>query len=116
MGDGRSERLAQARGLGRKARSFVSDPVEGLIALHAKVAERKELSAMRSEGTGSALMPWPPCPYEVDENWEQMLHEFTGSPWPCPISYDFWESWSRAMGSFEEKAVQLGPGAFGGWG
>ena len=45
-------------------------------------------------------MPWPPCPYEVDENWEQMLHEFTGSPWPCPVSDDFWELWSRVMGSY----------------
>ncbi len=71
---------------------------------------------MRSEGPGKALMPWPPCPYEVDENWEQMLHEFTGSPWPCPVSDDFWELWSRVMGSFEGKGIQLGRGAFGGWG
>jgi methyltransferase family protein len=116
MRDGRSERLAQVRRLGRTARAVSSDPVEGLIGLHAKVAERKELRAMRSEGPGTALMPWPPCPYEVDENWEQMLHEFTGSPWPCPVSDDFWELWSRVMGSYEGKGVKLGRGAFGGWG
>lgn len=104
------------RRLGRTARAVLSDPVEGLIGLHAKVAEHKELRAMRSAAPGSALMPWPPCPYEIDENWEQLLHEFTGSPWPCPVADDFWESWSQVMGSFEGQRVQLGRGAFGGWG
>ena len=123
MRDGKSERLHQARRLGRMAGrlgrmagTLLSDPVEGLIGLRAKVAERKELRAMRTRGIGTVLMPWPPCPYEVDENWEQMLHEFTGSPWPCPVSDDFWELWSRVMGSFEGKGIQLGRGAFGGWG
>jgi len=61
-------------------------------------------------------MPWPPCPYDVDENWEQRLHEFAGSSWPCSASEDFWELWPLVMGSFEAKGFRLGRGAFGGWG
>jgi hypothetical protein len=114
MRDAQSQKLSQGRRVGRLARAFLSDPVEGLLNVHAKVAERKEERAKRTKGGG--FMPWPPCPYDVDENWEQSLHEWVGAPWPCPVSDDFWELWSRLMGSLEGKGLGLGRGAFGGWG
>lgn len=115
MRDGQSQKLNQGGRAGRLARAFLSDPVEGVLNVHARVAERKEKRAKRTKGVGG-FMPWPPCPYDFDENWEQSLHEFVGSPWPCPVSDDFWELWSRVMASLEGKGLGLGRGAFGGWG
>ena len=110
--DAQSRKLSQGR---RLALGFLRDPVEGLLNAHARVAERKEIRATRTRGVGG-FMPWPPCPYDVDENWEQRLHGFAGSSWPCSASDDFWELWPLVMGSLEEKGFRLGRGAFGGWG
>ena len=110
--DAQSGKLSEG---GRLVRGFLREPVEGLLNLHARVAERKEIRATRKNGVGG-FMPWPPCPYEVDENWEQRIHEFAGSPWPCSVSDEFWEMWPLVMGSLEEKGFELGRGAFGGWG
>lgn len=111
--------LSRIRGqLGRLARAalaFVTDPVEFLLNIHAKVAEREELRATRTKGVGG-FMPWPPCPYEADEDWEKSLHEFIGAPWPCPSTEGFWELWSQVMQSLEAGGFQLGRGAFAGWG
>jgi hypothetical protein len=114
MRDAQSQKLDQGRRVGRLARAFLSDPVEGLLNVHARVAERKEERGKRRKGGG--FMPWPPCPYDVDENWERSLHEFVGAPWPCPVSDAFWELWSEVMGSLEGKGIGVGRGAFGGWG
>jgi hypothetical protein len=61
-------------------------------------------------------MPWPPCPYEVDEDWEERLHDALGVPWPCADTNSFWELWPQIMQPFEEQGVSLGRGAFAGWG
>ena len=114
MRDEQSQKPNRGGRAGRFVRASLSDPVETLLNVHAKVAERKELRAKRTKGGG--FMPWPPCPYDVDENWERSFHEFLGAPWPCPVAEDFWELWSRVMDSLQEKGVELGRGAFGGWG
>jgi hypothetical protein len=96
------------------ARAFIADPIEGLLNVQAKIAEREELRGKRAKGGG--FMPWPPCPYEVDDDGERRLHDLVGAPWPCPVAIAFWELWSEMMQSFESEGVALGRGAFGGWG
>jgi hypothetical protein len=104
----RSQRLLTA------ARAVVTDPIEVLINLESKIAEREELRAKRTKGGG--FMPWPPCPYQVDEDAEKRLHELAGAPWPCPDAAVFWEQWSEMTEAFARDDVSLGRGAFGGWG
>jgi hypothetical protein len=99
----------------RAARAFVADPIEVLLNIQAKVAEHDERRAKRTKGVGG-FMPWPPCPYDVDENWERGLHELLGAPWPCPRTERFWELWSEVVQSLEAKSLRLGRGAFAGWG
>jgi Methyltransferase domain len=99
----------------RAARAFVADPIEVLLNIQAKVAERDEERAKRTKGVGG-FMPWPPCPYDVDENWERSLHELIGAPWPCPHTEQFWELWAEVVQSLEAKSLRLGRGAFAGWG
>ena len=115
MSDRSSRILARGGRLARAARVFATDPVEALINVQAKVAEREELHASRTKGVGG-FMPWPPCPYEVDEDWERSLHELVGAPWPCAATDGFWELWSRVIQSLEAKSLRLGRGAFAGWG
>ena len=114
--DGLYSRLRE-RGLrsARGAVALVADPVEGALNLEAKVAERKELRAKRTKGVGG-FMPWPPCPYDVDEHWERHLHELVGAPWPCPAINGFWQLWPRVIESLEARGHVLGRGAFAGWG
>ena len=115
MSDRSSRILARGGRLTRAARVFATDPVEALINVQAKVAEREELRASRTKGVGG-FMPWPPCPYEVDEDWERSLHELVGAQWPCAATDGFWELWSRVIQSLEAKSLRLGRGAFAGWG
>jgi hypothetical protein len=105
----------QRRRLASGALAFVADPVEALLNVHAKIAEREELRATRTKGVGG-FMPWPPCPYDVDENWEKSLHQLVGAPWPCPATDGFWQLWSRVIESLEVRGYALGRGAFAGWG
>jgi Methyltransferase domain len=99
----------------RQSRAFAADPVESLILLRERVADRAELRGKRTMGGG--VMPWPPCPYNIDENWEQFLHEIIGVPWPCAAREDFWRLWPEVIGELEEReGVHLGRGAFAGWG
>src|SRR5205823_13115290 len=74
--------------LERHARAFAADPVESLILLRERVADRVELRGKRTMGDG--VMPWPRCPYKVDERWEEALHQIIGAPWPCEAHDSFW--------------------------
>jgi len=99
----------------RHARALAADPVESLILLRERVADRAELRGKRTMGGG--VMPWPPCPYKVDENWEEMLHQIIGAPWPCAARDDFWQLWPKVIAELEgTEGVHLGRGAFAGWG
>jgi hypothetical protein len=96
-------------------RAFIDDPIEVLTRVREMVAERDELRATRTKGVGG-FMPWPPCPYEVDEDWERSVHELVGAPWPCPETETFWALWSEVMHELKTKGFKLGRGAFAGWG
>ncbi len=96
------------------AREVAGDPLEFVINLPDMVLEHREVHARRAKGGG--FMPWPPCPYEVDLDWEERLHEAVGAPWPCPLTRAFWELWPHVLRPFEEAGLQLGRGAFAGWG
>jgi hypothetical protein len=94
---------------------MVADPVETLVLVRERMAEREELRASRTKGVGG-FMPWPPCPYTVDDAWEQALHEALGAPWPCPAIDEFQALWGEVMADLEEHGFALGRGAFVGWG
>jgi hypothetical protein len=101
--------------LARHARACAADPVESLVLLRESVAEREELRGKRVMGRG--VMPWPPCPYAVDEPWEEHLHRMIGAPWPCPERDEFWALWEQVMVDLEvHEGLTLGRGAFAGWG
>jgi hypothetical protein len=101
--------------IARNARAFAADPVESLLLLREGIADRAELRGKRTMGGG--VMPWPPCPYTVDENWEERLHQIIGVPWPCGAHDDFWRLWPRLVRELEAtEGVKLGRGAFAGWG
>jgi predicted O-methyltransferase YrrM len=61
-------------------------------------------------------MPWPPCPYAEDEDWEAALHDLLGAPWPCPLAEEFRDLWSRVTEHLTAAGIALGRGAFAGWG
>jgi Methyltransferase domain len=106
------EKLTAARGI---TRTFMGDPVDLLVNVHERVAEREELGAKKAKGVGG-FMPWPPCPYQVDADGERKLHDLVGAPWPCKQAEEFPSLWSEVMGSLEARGFELGRGAFGGWG
>jgi glycosyltransferase involved in cell wall biosynthesis len=101
--------------LTRHSRAVAADPVESLIMLRERVADRDELRGKRTSGGG--VMPWPPCPYAADEDWEARLHELLGAPWPCPAQREFSRLWDEVMLDLQaSKGLRLGRGAFAGWG
>jgi Methyltransferase domain len=98
----------------RIARAFVEDPVDAAIAVRERLAERHEMRAKREHGGG--FMPWPPCPYEEDADWERSLHAELGAPWPCPDAGGFAELWHEVIATLRARGVAPGRGAFAGWG
>jgi hypothetical protein len=100
--------------LRRNVRAFYSDPLESLVLARERIAERDELRGKRVMGGG--VMPWPPCPYDVDLDWDEGLHAQIGVPWPCPEQDEFWRLWTAVMADLEETGLRLGRGAFAGWG
>lgn len=95
-------------------RSFADDPIETLLGARERFVERRELRASREKGGG--FMPWPPCPYAFDEEWERALHQIVGAPWPCPEVEAFWALWSAVLDALQATEMRLGRGAFAGWG
>lgn len=98
----------------RVAREFGGDPREFVINLPDRFLELREVHASRTKGGG--FMPWPPCPYDVDLDWEERLHRALGVSWPCPLSSEFWDLWPRVVEPMLQAGAQLGRGAFAGWG
>jgi methyltransferase family protein len=96
-------RLAPLRGLAQFLRATAADPIEVRLKIQDLFTERKE--KRRS-----------PFPYEVDEHWEQRLHQLLGVPWPCDATSVFWELWADMITSLRAKGLKIGRGAFGGWG
>jgi hypothetical protein len=97
------------------ARTLVRDPVDTLIMMRERVAERAEVRAKKSHGVGG-FMPWPPCPYEVDSDGERIMHERLDVKWPCPDAEAFWPLWHEALAELRRRKIELGRSAFGGWG
>ena len=101
--------------LSRELKSFSSDPIEWAISVRERWAERSE---HRSKGShGPDFMPWPPCPYAIDDEWEANLHEAIGAPWPCPTHDRFEAMWRETITSVQARVRDVGRGAFGkeGW-
>jgi hypothetical protein len=98
----------------RNIRALRADPVETLVLAREQLADRDELRAKRVMGGG--VMPWPPCPYDVDEDWEPRLHEALGTPWPCRDHGRFWELWEQVIGELQQAGLRIGRGAYAGWG
>jgi hypothetical protein len=94
----------------RFARAFRDDPVELAIAMRDVTAERAE------HKNGNGFMPWPPCPYEEDTDWEVALHQLLGAPWPCPAVDEFSALWPQVIENLTASGAALGRGAFAGWG
>jgi hypothetical protein len=99
---------------GRVARALREDPLEVALEVRERLAERGENRAKRTHGGG--FMPWPPCPYDEDLDWEPALHSLLGVPWPCPHGHEFAALWRDVLTGFESEGVSLGRGAFAGWG
>jgi hypothetical protein len=98
----------------RLARAVWEDPFEMAIEAHERVAERAESRGKREHGAG--FMPWPPCPYAENDNWEVALHELLALPWPCPDVDEFTALWPQVTEPFTSGCTAFGRGAFAGWG
>src|ERR1700760_4235939 len=101
---------ARAATLRSFASEFVRDPLEGVGQLEARIAERSE------RHMPDGFMPCPPCPYPEDEKWEEQLHAILGLASPCRCGEEFDALWRSVMMELEARSLNLGRGAFGGWG
>lgn len=85
-----------------------------MVDARERLAERGEMRAKREHGGG--FMPWPPCPYAEDPDWLPRLHDACGWPSPCPEGERFEALWLEVMQPFSARGIELGRGAFAGWG
>jgi hypothetical protein len=85
-------------------RATVEDPVEVALKVVDVVAERRERRRM------------PSGLYRPEANWEARLHGSLGSAWPCTAVEEFWQLWPQVMSRLATQGLEVGRGAFGGWG
>ncbi|HLW60004.1 MAG TPA: class I SAM-dependent methyltransferase [bacterium] len=95
--------LRAMRTVSRLARLVATDPSESWGKIQDHVAEWRERRR-------------PRCGYEVERDWERRLHQLLGLPGPGEADPEFWALWPQVVAPFEAQGVQIGRGAFGGWG
>jgi hypothetical protein len=100
--------------LSRELKSFSSDPIEWASSVRERWAERSEHGAKTHV---PHFMPWPPCPYAIEDEWEGNLHKAIGAPWPCPAQERFEAMWWEIIASVQARVTDVGRGAFSkeGW-
>jgi hypothetical protein len=99
--------------LGIPLRYMLKHPVTGLADL---VADPIEIcTTMIDTYVAGREQRRPQCPYEINYNWEQQLHEAVGVTWPCGETSEFLELWSEVMSELEAKNIQAGPESFQWW-
>ena len=57
----------------------------------------------------------PQCPYQSNENWEELLHQHLGVAWPCQKTSEFQDLWPEIVRELQAKGIQPGPQSFGSW-
>jgi predicted O-methyltransferase YrrM len=53
--------------------------------------------------------------YHVDADWDRLLHELLGAPWPCPEVAVSAQVYAEAVNVLREQGIVVGPDAFVGW-
>jgi hypothetical protein len=84
------------------AADLASDPLQVLMTMHDVLVDERE-----RRGTQ--------CRYEADKNWEERLHASLGLDWPCSLTAEFTELWTKVMTELEAKGIQAGPESFQSW-
>ncbi len=84
------------------AADLASDPLQVLMTMHDVFIDERE-----RRGTQ--------CQYEADEHWEERLHASLGLDWPCSLTAEFSELWTKVISELEAKGIQAGPESFQTW-
>jgi hypothetical protein len=72
------------------------------IKLQEKYADRKQRDR-------------PPCRYESNQDWEEHLHGYLKTKWPCAFESEFWTVWAKVISELEAAGVPAGPASFKAW-
>jgi Methyltransferase domain len=81
---------------------LAADPIETWTTIREAYAEKREERR-------------PQCPYQPDYNWERLLHEALGAPWPCNETSEFSGLWPEVITELEAKGIRAGPESFQWW-
>ena len=55
------------------------------------------------------------CPYKPVPDWDRLVHERLGVPWPCRDCEEFGKLWSEVVRSLTAIGLRVGPMGFGSW-
>lgn len=92
----------ELRRLTRLAVTAARDPIDA--------AER-----VRERFAVARQKPHPPIGLRPDLAWEERLHEFLGTRWPCDMQTAFGLVWQSILKSLELQGLEAGRGAYCGW-
>jgi predicted O-methyltransferase YrrM len=84
------------------ARTVLTSPGEVCTRLWGKFRERSEHTA-------------PRCDYDVRSDWESVLHQAIGVPFPCALPNDLEEIWSSIREKLHARGIDLGPASYSGY-
>jgi hypothetical protein len=82
--------------------ALTTEPGEIWTRLVEKIHERQERRASA-------------CHYEPVADWDRLVHEHLGAPWPCPDCAEFGALWNDIVHSVAASGVRVGPMSLGTW-
>ncbi len=86
----------------RLAGALVRDPAGLVEILHDRAVQEREYRR--------PLHIHPAC-----AEWERMLHDWFGVPWPCEAQEDFRAVWRDTIASVRSRGIDVGPASFAGF-
>jgi hypothetical protein len=93
----------------RAAYTVLRHPLEAIERARGRLDTRTDKRELM------ALGQLPGEHYAVVGNWEPVLHEAIGAPWPCAESEGFDQVWDATVSGLLSAGLRVGPASYRGW-
>jgi Methyltransferase domain len=93
----------------RASRTALRHPRESIERARGRIdtrRDKRELTALRGKQDDR---------YAITEDWESVLHEAIGAPWPCQEPERFGEIWDATVSGLTARGLRVGLASYRGW-
>jgi Methyltransferase domain len=93
----------------RTSRTLLRHPLDGAERVRGRLDRRRDRRAWEGLGRPATEL------YGVVRDWQPVLHEALGAPWPCGAAERFPQVWSDLVALSSSAGIRLGRATYRGW-